>query len=89
MLYYLQPHAFFVSKTFVSDKCGRWSSSPQREPSLRNIKLKLAKTQAKAKQHPEAEPFLLENYSLFSTMLSFKSCRTFSKKSTKKQACLF
>ena len=29
-----------------------------------NITLKLAKKQAKAKQHPEAELLLLENYSL-------------------------
>ena len=35
-------------------------------------RLKLAKKQVKAKQHPEAELLLFENYSLSSSMLSFK-----------------
>ena len=41
---------------------------------------KLAKNQAKAKQHPEAELLLFENYSLSSSTLSFKNKRRYSKK---------
>ena len=39
---------------------------------MSNAKLKLAKNQANAKQHPEAELLLFENYSLLSSMLSSK-----------------
>ena len=42
--------------------------------------LKLAKNQANAKQRPEAEPLLFENYSHFSSTLSSKSSRIYSKK---------
>ena len=53
---------------------------------LRNIRLKLAKNQAKDKQHPETELLLFENYSLSSPALSFKKqCAKFGKK----QVCLF
>ena len=45
--------------------------------------MKLGKNQAKAKQHPEAELSLFENYSLSSSMLSSKNRRKYSKKSTK------
>ena len=40
--------------------------------SVSNARLKLAKNSAKAKQHPEAEFSLFENYSLFSFTLSSK-----------------
>ena len=51
--------------------------------------LKLAKNQAKAKQHPEAELLLFENYSLSSSTLSSKNKRIYSKKRTKnKGVCL-
>ena len=43
-------------------------------------RLKLAKIQVNAKQHPEAEVLLFENYSRFSPMLSSKSNRAHSKK---------
>ena len=36
---------------------------------INNAKLKLAKNQAKAKQHPESELLLFENYSLLSSNL--------------------
>ena len=42
---------------------------------INNAKLKLGKNQAKAKQHPEAELFLFENYSLLSSKLSSKNSR--------------
>ena len=45
--------------------------------------MKLDKNQAKAKQHPEAELLLFENYSLSSSTLSSKNRRKYSKKSTK------
>ena len=38
-----------------------------------NTRLKLTKNQAKAKQHPEGEVLLFENYSLSSSALSSKS----------------
>ena len=50
---------------------------------INNAKLKLAKQQAKAKQHLEAEPLLFENYSLLSSKLSSKNSRRYSKKYTK------
>ena len=50
---------------------------------MSNTRLKLAKNQAKAKQHLEAELLLIENYSLL-CMLSFKTNRTHPKKCPKK-----
>ena len=47
---------------------------------MRNARLKLAKDQATAKQHPEAEPLLVEYYSRSSSMLLSKNNRTCSKK---------
>ena len=50
---------------------------------INNTWLKLAKNQAKAKQHPEAELLLFENYSLASSMLSSKTNMRYSKKCAK------
>ena len=47
---------------------------------ISNAKLKLAKNQANAKQHPEAELLLFENYSHSSSTLSSKDNGTYSKK---------
>ena len=44
----------------------------------RNTRLKLAKHQANAKKHSEAELLLFENYSLFSSTLSSKNSRRYS-----------
>ena len=41
--------------------------------------MKLAKNQAKAKQHPEPELLLFENYLLSSSRLSFKTNIRYSK----------
>ena len=48
--------------------------------------MKLAKNQAKAKQHPQAELLLFENYSLSSSSLSSKSNRR--KRTKSKYVCL-
>ena len=50
---------------------------------ISNARLKLAKNQAKAKHHPEAEPLLFENYSLSPFTLSSKNYRRYSKRCTK------
>ena len=55
---------------------------------ISNTRPKLTKSQAKAKQHPEAEFLLFENYSLFSFMSSPKINKRYSKK-CKEQMCLF
>ena len=47
---------------------------------ISNVSLKLAKYQANAKQHPEVELLLFENYSHSLSTLSSKSNRTYSKK---------
>ena len=47
---------------------------------ISNIRLKLAKNQEKAKQHPDAELLLFEDHSLSSSSLSFKNSRAYSKK---------
>ena len=47
---------------------------------LNNARLKLAKNEAKAKQHAEAELSLFENYSLSSSTLSSKNNTRYSKK---------
>ena len=47
---------------------------------ISNARLKLAKNQANAKQHPEAELLLFEDDSHSSAPLSLKSNRTHSKK---------
>ena len=44
-----------------------------------NARLKLAKNKANAKQHPETELLLFENYSHSSSTLSSKNNRTYSK----------
>ena len=47
---------------------------------MSNARLKLAKKQAHAKQNPDADLLLFENYSHFSSTLSSKNNRTYSKK---------
>ena len=47
---------------------------------ITNARLKLAKTQANAKQHPDAEQLLFENYSHSSSTLSSKNNRAYSMK---------
>ena len=49
-----------------------------------NTRLKLAKNQANAKQHPETELLLFENYS----HSSCKNNKTYSRKLAKEQVCL-
>ena len=52
-------------------------------------RLKLAKNQAKAMQHPEGEHLLFKNYSFFSFALSTKNNRRYCKNCTKnKYICL-
>ena len=51
--------------------------------------MKLAKNQTKAKQQPEAEIFLFENYSLSSSTLSSKKNKRYSKKCKKKRVRMF
>ena len=56
---------------------------------ISNARLKLGKNQAKAKQHPEAELLLFENYSLSPSTLSSKNNIRYSEKCTKnKRVCL-
>ena len=45
---------------------------------MSNARLKLSKNQANAKQHPEAELLLFENYSHPSSTLSSKSNKKYS-----------
>ena len=54
-----------------------------------NTRLKFAKNQANAKQHPDAELQLIDNYLNSSPTLSSKINRTYSKKRAKKQACIY
>ena len=51
--------------------------------------MKLAKNQTKAKQQPEAEIFLFENYSLSSSTLSSKKNKRYSKKCKKNRVRMF
>ena len=50
---------------------------------ISSVRLKLVKNQAYAKQHPEAELWLFENYSHSSSTLSSKNNRTYCKKYVK------
>ena len=50
--------------------------------------MKLAKNQSKAKQHPEVELLLFENYSLSSSTLSYKNNRRYSETCTRNK-CLY
>ena len=54
-----------------------------------NTRLKSTNNQAEAKQHPEAELLLFENYSLSSCMLTFKNNRRYSKKWAKMTCACF
>ena len=65
------------------------SLSPTHILFISNAKLKLAKNQASAKQYPEAELLLFENYSHSSSMLSSKNRRIYSKKLAKEQVGLY
>ena len=56
---------------------------------MSNSRLKLAKNQSKAKQHPEAELLLFENYSLSSSTLSPNNNREYSKKGAKNKCVCF
>ena len=49
----------------------------------------MAKNQAKAKQHPETELSLFENYPHSSFTLSSKNSRTYSKKSKRTSISVF
>ena len=56
---------------------------------IRNGRLKLVKNQGKAKEHPQAEFFLLENYLLTPSSLPSRNNKRHSKKITKnKYICL-
>ena len=56
---------------------------------MSNVRLKLAKNQTKTKQHPESELLLFQNYLLFSSTLSPKKTRRYSRKYTKEKVRLF
>ena len=56
---------------------------------ISKTRLKLTENQAKAKQHPEAERLLFENYSLSSSMLSSKAYMRYSKKCAKNKYVSF
>ena len=56
---------------------------------ISNAWLKLVKIQAKAKQHSETELLLFENYLLFSSTLSTKNNRKYSKICTKNKYFCF
>ena len=57
--------------------------------SISRTRLKLAKNQAKAKQHFEIELFLFENYSLSSSISSSKNSKRYSKKCAKNKCVCF
>ena len=52
---------------------------------MSNARLKLAKNQANAKQHPEAELLLFDNYSHSSSTFSSKNNSSYSKNKQKKK----
>ena len=57
---------------------------------ISNAGLKLPKNQANVKQHPEAELWLFENYSLSSFTLSCKNNKTYLKNKQKtKCVCIY
>ena len=56
---------------------------------INNTRLKLAKNQEKAKQHPEAKLLLFENNTLSSFMLSSKTNMSYSKKCAKNRCVCF
>ena len=56
---------------------------------ISNARLKLPINQANAKQQPEAELLLSENYSHSSSTLSSKNDRTYSKKYAKEQEFVY
>ena len=56
---------------------------------ISNVRLKWAKNQTNAKQHPAAELLLFENDSHSSYTLSSKNNRTYSKKEAEEQTCLY
>ena len=58
-----------ISFSFEMSKC----SLTKILQNISNARLKLAKNQANAKQQPEAELLLFENYSHTSSTLSFKN----------------
>ena len=73
-------HASFYKQHFYKQ--------PQAEI-ISNPRLKLAKNQAKAKQHPQAKLLLFEHYLLSSFTLSFKHNRKYSEKCTRNKCVCF
>ena len=65
---------FFQAMLYYLQLCGFFKSNTF----VRKTMLKSAKNQAKGKQHPDAELSLLENYSLFSSMLLSKNHRPYT-----------
>ena len=56
---------------------------------LSNVRLKFAKNQAKAKQHPQTELLLFDNYLLSSSMLSSKNNGRYSEKYARNKCVCF
>ena len=56
---------------------------------ISNARLKLAKNQANAKQHPETDLLLFENYLRSLSMLPSKNKSTYSKNEAKQQVCMY
>ena len=74
-LWPLLEEVFLLLRVFDRTLQQKWYQSNEIEIYaffINNTRLKLAKNQAKAKQHPQAELLLLENFSLSLSTLSSK-----------------
>ena len=76
---YVKAIFFFLFPSFLSITLFYISNT-----SISNARLKLAKNQANAKQHPVAELLLFENYSHSSPTLSSKNNRIYSENISKR-----
>ena len=82
MMYHGNIHAF-IGKTFLAGATHIHAFSIS-NTFISNTRLKLAKCQANAKQHPGAELLLFENYLHSSSRLSSKNNGSYSKKISKR-----
>ena len=76
----------FEQNKKISKNSHRFNNFTEGKPDLIHDRNKITRS---FKQHPEAVLLLFENYSHSSSMLSFNSNSTYSKKLAKEQVCLY
>ena len=93
ILYYflliILSHFGLITPTLFRDVCYMNTRFFMSNTFISNARLKLTKNQARANQHPEAEPLQFQDYSLYSSTLKSKNNWCYFKKSAKHKCVCF